>query len=235
MTISTGPAANSDIAPGRLDDETLKANFADLHPPLDAARGQGRGRALLFLLRRAVPEGLSDLDRHSAVHPPDRHRQPRSAPRRRSSTPTSWAACARASARPRRCARKPACARQPRASRSRIGLLQRYATDALMATGKQPFSRGAPTGKQASRSSAAGPAGPRLRARACGRRPSTSTIFEAREKPGGLNEYGIAAYKTPDDFAAKEADFILSIGGIDGEARRRARPRHFARRTAPRL
>ena len=42
-----------------------------------------------------------------------------------------------------------------------------------------------------------------------------STIFEARDKPGGLNEYGIAAYKTVDDFAAREAAFILSIGGIE--------------------
>ncbi|HEY3917491.1 MAG TPA: FAD-dependent oxidoreductase [Stellaceae bacterium] len=42
-----------------------------------------------------------------------------------------------------------------------------------------------------------------------------STIFEPREKAGGLNEYGIAAYKTVDDFAAKEVAFILSIGGIE--------------------
>ena len=42
-----------------------------------------------------------------------------------------------------------------------------------------------------------------------------STIFEPREKAGGLNEYGIAAYKTADDFAAREVDFILSIGGIE--------------------
>jgi glutamate synthase (NADPH/NADH) small chain len=40
-------------------------------------------------------------------------------------------------------------------------------------------------------------------------------IFEPREKAGGLNEYGIAAYKTVDDFAAREAEFILSIGGIE--------------------
>ena len=44
---------------------------------------------------------------------------------------------------------------------------------------------------------------------------SSSTIFEAREKSGGLNEYGIAAYKMVDDFAAKEAAFVLSIGGVE--------------------
>jgi len=40
------------------------------------------------------------------------------------------------------------------------------------------------------------------------------TVFEARPKSGGLNEYGIAAYKTVDDFAQREVEFILSIGGI---------------------
>jgi dihydropyrimidine dehydrogenase (NAD+) subunit PreT len=40
------------------------------------------------------------------------------------------------------------------------------------------------------------------------------TIFEARPKPGGLNEYGIAAYKTPDGFAQAEVDYITAIGGI---------------------
>jgi dihydropyrimidine dehydrogenase (NAD+) subunit PreT len=33
-------------------------------------------------------------------------------------------------------------------------------------------------------------------------------------KAGGLNEYGIASYKTTNDFAQDEVDFILEIGGI---------------------
>ncbi|HMA15887.1 MAG TPA: FAD-dependent oxidoreductase, partial [Kiloniellaceae bacterium] len=36
-----------------------------------------------------------------------------------------------------------------------------------------------------------------------------------RPKPGGLNEYGIAAYKVPDEFAQREVAFLLAIGGID--------------------
>jgi glutamate synthase (NADPH/NADH) small chain len=39
-------------------------------------------------------------------------------------------------------------------------------------------------------------------------------VFEGREKAGGLNEYGIAAYKSTNDFAQKEVDFVLGIGGI---------------------
>ncbi|KAI1690770.1 pyridine nucleotide-disulfide oxidoreductase domain-containing protein [Ditylenchus destructor] len=42
-------------------------------------------------------------------------------------------------------------------------------------------------------------------------------IFEALEKSGGLNEYGIATYKAVDNFAQAEVDYVLAIGGIEGE------------------
>ena len=41
------------------------------------------------------------------------------------------------------------------------------------------------------------------------------TLFDAHEKAGGLNEYGIAAYKTVDDFAQREVAWLCSVGGID--------------------
>ncbi len=41
------------------------------------------------------------------------------------------------------------------------------------------------------------------------------TVLESRTKPAGLNEFGVAAYKTPHDFAQREVDFILGIGGIE--------------------
>jgi dihydropyrimidine dehydrogenase (NAD+) subunit PreT len=41
------------------------------------------------------------------------------------------------------------------------------------------------------------------------------TLIDARPKGGGLNEYGIAAYKTPDGFAQAELDWLLAIGGIE--------------------
>jgi len=93
-----------------------------------------------------------------------------------------------------------------------IGRLQRYATDRLMARNAHPFERAAPTGKRVA-VVGAGPAG-----LACAHRLAMKghdvVIFEAREKPGGLNEYGIAAYKTPHDFAAAEVDWLMGIGGI---------------------
>jgi len=94
-----------------------------------------------------------------------------------------------------------------------IGQLQRYATDALMATGKQPYTRAAQRDTRIA-VVGAGPAG-----LACAHRLALYghqvTVFDAKPKPGGLNEYGIAAYKTVDSFAAKEVEYIMSIGGID--------------------
>ena len=34
MTIAANPTGASDVRPGRLDEATLKGNFADLHPLL---------------------------------------------------------------------------------------------------------------------------------------------------------------------------------------------------------
>ncbi len=97
----------------------------------------------------------------------------------------------------------------------RIGELQRFATDTMMATNKQPYVRAAETGRKVA-VVGAGPAG-----LSCAHRLALLghgvTIFEARPKPGGLNEYGIAAYKTIDNFAQREVDYVLSIGGIDVE------------------
>lgn len=93
-----------------------------------------------------------------------------------------------------------------------IGQLQRYATDTLMDQGKHPFARAAPTGKHVA-VVGAGPAG-----LACAHRLAMHghdvTIYDARQKPGGLNEYGIAAYKSVDSFAEREVDWLLQIGGI---------------------
>ena len=41
------------------------------------------------------------------------------------------------------------------------------------------------------------------------------TLLDARPKLGGLNEYGLASYKTAGNFAQKEVEWLLSIGGIE--------------------
>ncbi len=93
-----------------------------------------------------------------------------------------------------------------------IGALQRFATDTLMATGEHPFTRADPTGKIVA-VIGAGPAG-----LACAHRLALHghkvVVVDGRAKPGGLNEYGIASYKTVDNFAQAEIDWLMKIGGI---------------------
>jgi len=94
-----------------------------------------------------------------------------------------------------------------------IGRLQRYATDAAMSAEKQFYRRAEPTGKKIA-VVGAGPAG-LAAAHRLAVKGNDVVIYDARPKSGGLNEYGIATYKTVDDFAQKEVDYVISIGGIE--------------------
>jgi glutamate synthase (NADPH/NADH) small chain len=93
-----------------------------------------------------------------------------------------------------------------------IGRLQRYATDPMLAAAAHPFTRAAATGRKIA-IVGGGPAG-----LSCAHRLAMLghevTVFDARERLGGLNEYGVAEYKVPHRFARTEVDFILGIGGI---------------------
>ncbi|HRO12627.1 NAD(P)-dependent oxidoreductase [Amaricoccus sp.] len=106
-----------------------------------------------------------------------------------------------------------ACVREAAEGRPvEIGRLQRYATDALMARGGQPFARAASSGRRVA-VVGAGPAG-----LACAHRLAMLghevVLLDGREKAGGLNEFGIAAYKAVDGFAQAEVEWLLGIGGI---------------------
>ncbi len=93
-----------------------------------------------------------------------------------------------------------------------IGRLQRFATDRVMEKGVHPYTRAPLSGKRVA-VVGAGPAG-----LACAHRLAMHghdvVMMDRRAKPGGLNEYGIASYKTPHDFAQSEVDWLLKIGGI---------------------
>jgi dihydropyrimidine dehydrogenase (NAD+) subunit PreT len=95
-----------------------------------------------------------------------------------------------------------------------IGLLQRFATDQYFARPGAPlFTRAAPSGKRLA-VVGAGPAGLAFAHRAA-MLGHDVVAFDANPQPGGLNEYGLATYKTIDGFAQKEIGWLLSIGGID--------------------
>ena len=95
----------------------------------------------------------------------------------------------------------------------KIGLLQRYATDTLMEVKEHPYIREKNNGKRIA-IVGGGPAG-----LSCAHRLAMKgysiTIFDSKKKLGGLNEYGIAAYKSLENFAERETKFVLSIGGIE--------------------
>jgi glutamate synthase (NADPH/NADH) small chain len=100
-----------------------------------------------------------------------------------------------------------------------IGALQRHATDWLFDRRIQLFKRAASTGKRVA-VVGGGPAG-----LSCAHRLSmlghSVTVFEARDKLGGLNEYGVAAYKVTGLIAQREVEYLLEIGGIETRLRQR--------------
>ena len=94
-----------------------------------------------------------------------------------------------------------------------IGRLQRHAVDALMESDKpQIFTRAPLTGKKIA-VVGAGPAGLAC-AYTLARKGHDVAVYDTRPKAGGLNEYGLASYKTPDNFAQREVQWLLDIGGI---------------------
>ena len=106
------------------------------------------------------------------------------------------------------------CVRQTQEGRPvAIGRLQRHAVDALMESARpQLFTRATASGKKVA-VVGAGPAGLAC-AHTLARLGHEVVVFDARPKAGGLNEYGLASYKTPDNFAQREVQWLLEIGGI---------------------
>jgi len=107
------------------------------------------------------------------------------------------------------------CVRQINESKPvEIGLLQRFATDAYFADPGEPlFKRAQSTGRRVA-VVGSGPAGLSA-AHRLAMLGHDVVLFEARAKLGGLNEYGLASYKTTHNFAQEEIDWLLSIGGIE--------------------
>jgi dihydropyrimidine dehydrogenase (NAD+) subunit PreT len=200
-----------DISGGRLSKAELAANFVDLHPPLTSREALVEADRCFFCYdapcQTACPTSIdiplfireiaSGHEKSAAVTIFNQN--------------ILGGMCARVCPTETLC--EEACVRNTSEDQPvKIGLLQRYATDAAMKEKQHPYTRAKPTGKKVA-VVGSGPAG-----LACAHRLAMHghdvTVFEARKKSGGLNEYGIAAYKSVDDFARKEVEFILAIGGI---------------------
>lgn len=210
----TSNALTPGIVSGRLPAEDLVENFSDLHPPLDDHEALVAADRCYFChdapCMTACP---TDIDiplfiRQIATGTPD------AAAKTILEQNILGGMCARVCPTETLC--EQVCVRETAEGKPvEIGNLQRYATDTLMASGVHPFTRAAATGKKVA-VVGAGPAG-----LSCAHRLASKghdvTIYDARAKSGGLNEFGIAAYKSVDNFAEKEVDWLLQIGGITVE------------------
>ncbi|QKV17546.1 NAD(P)-dependent oxidoreductase [Oricola thermophila] len=200
-----------DVRAGRLGAEEYAELFSDLHPPLDDHEAHVEADRCYFCYdapcMTACPTSI-DIPMFIREIATD---NPLGAAKTIFDQNIFGGMCARVCPTETLC--EEVCVRETAEGKPvKIGLLQRYATDKAMAEGRQFYERAAPTGKRVA-VVGAGPAG-----LACAHRLSMRghevDVFEAREKAGGLNEYGIASYKTPGGFAQAEVDYITSIGGI---------------------
>ena len=205
--------AGPDIAAGRLPEDAYAENFSDLHPLLDQHEAQVEADRCYFCYDAPCMQACP-----TSIDIPQFIRQistgnPTGAAKTIFAQNILGGMCARVCPTETLC--EQVCVREVAEGKPvKIGELQRYATDHFMSEfSSTPFTRAAATGKKVA-VVGAGPAG-----LSCAHRLAVHghdvTLFDAREKAGGLNEYGIASYKSVDDFAAREVDFILSIGGIE--------------------
>ncbi|MCG6883256.1 MAG: NAD(P)-dependent oxidoreductase [Silicimonas sp.] len=207
--------ANSERTPGvvagRLQREALAENFADLHEPFDAHEALVAADRCYFCYDAPCINACpTSIDIPLFIRQIQAG-QPASAAKTIFDQNILGGMCARVCPTETLC--EEACVREAAEGKPvEIGRLQRFATDTVMATGAHPYARAAGTGKRIA-VVGAGPAG-----LACAHRLAMKghdvVMFDAREKPGGLNEYGIASYKTVDAFAQAEVAWLMQIGGI---------------------
>ena len=205
-------AAAPDIASHRLPADAVARNFSDLHPALGSLEAKLAAERCLFCYDAPCLEACP-----TSIDIPLFIRQiatgnPQGAARTILDANIMGGMCARVCPTETLC--EEVCVRETSEGKPvEIGRLQRYATDALLASGRQLYRQGPATGRKVA-VVGAGPAG-----LACAHKLATLghavTIYEARDKAGGLNEYGIAAYKTVNGFAQAEVDWILGVGGIE--------------------
>ncbi|GAB5445637.1 NAD(P)-dependent oxidoreductase [Gymnodinialimonas sp.] len=205
------------IAPARLEASELAQNFTDLHAPLDDHEALVAADRCYFCHDApCITACPTDIDiplfiRQIATGTPE------AAAKTIFEQNILGGMCARVCPTETLC--EEACVREAAEGKPvLIGQLQRYATDVVMGAGVHPFSRAEASGKRVA-VVGAGPAG-----LACAHRLAMHghdvVIYDARPKGGGLNEYGIASYKSTDDFAAAEVDWLMKIGGITLETGR---------------
>ncbi len=201
-----------DIRSSRLGKSEIDRNFSDLHPPLSRSEALIEADRCYFCYdapcTTACPTGI-DIPAFIQKIRSDNIRGSAHTILREN---IMGGMCARVC--PTEVLCEEACVRNLHEDKPvEIGLLQRHATDPIFEQQVQLFERAKASGRKVA-VVGGGPAG-----LSCAHRLATLghdvVVLNRDSKLGGLNEYGIAAYKTVDDFAQTEVDYILSIGGIE--------------------
>ncbi len=209
MSMSLAP----DVRPGRLDAADYALRFADASPRLTPAQAVLEAERCLYCFdapcATACPTGI---DVPSFIRRIADGNLRGSAKTILEANPLGGM-CARVCPTENLC--EAVCVRNTQEGKPvAIGRLQRHAVDALMES-KQPqlFTRAPATGKKIA-IVGAGPAGLAC-AHTLAKLGHDVVMFDAKPKAGGLNEYGLASYKTPNNFAQAEVQWLLGIGGIE--------------------
>ncbi|MDF2981391.1 MAG: dihydropyrimidine dehydrogenase, partial [Devosia sp.] len=208
----SGGMLKQGIASGRLEPGQYARNFSDLHPALDRHEAFVEADRCYFCFdapcMNACPTEI-DIPMFIREISTD---NPLGAAETIFEQNILGGMCARVCPTEQLC--EDACVRMEAEGKPvKIGQLQRYATDIAMEENAQFFTRAPATGKTIA-VVGAGPSG-LAAAHRLAVHGHDVVIYDARPKAGGLNEYGIASYKTPDGFAQAEVDYVTSIGGIE--------------------
>ncbi len=210
--MSAGKTDPPDIRSRRLTDAEIASNFSDMHPPMSRSEALIEADRCYFCFdapcTTACPTGIDIPGFIQKIRSDNIKGSAHTILKEN----IMGGMCARVC--PTEVLCEEACVRNTHEEQPvRIGLLQRFATDPIFEGNIALFKRGPESGRKVA-VIGAGPAG-----LSCAHRLAmlghSVAVFNSDAKPGGLNEYGIAAYKTVDDFAQREARWILDIGGIE--------------------
>ena len=208
MSEQRGP----DIRPGRLTAEAYAAHFADHVPPLTDAQALLEASRCLYCFDAPCMQACpTRIDVPSFIKRIAEENLRGAAEAILQANPLGGF-CARDC--PTEVLCEEVCVRNVQQGRPvAIGRLQRFAVDHLMASDdNQIFERAPESGRRVA-VVGAGPAGLAC-AHALARAGHAVRLHDARPKAGGLNEYGVAAYKTAGNYAQREVAWLLAVGGI---------------------